>query len=72
MQIYKLSQAQWKILISVMSNTSQAVILFGLAGYFVPQSINLTLDFPRKFAVLTLVAGLLILLATVILGKRGK
>lgn len=68
----KLTLGQWKLLSSVISNISQAIILFGLAALFVPQALNLEGNFSKEFASLILISGLSLLIAAVIISKRGR
>lgn len=48
----KLTHPQWKTLTTALSNIGQAVILFSLAAFFVPQAVNLPNDFSKGFSVL--------------------
>ncbi len=68
----KLSPNQWKLLSSAISNIGQAIILFGLASLFVPQSLNLEGNFSKEFAFLIFISGLIALSGAVIIAKRGK
>lgn len=68
----KLTPGQWKLLSSAISNIGQAIILFGLAAVFVPETLNLRGNFSKEFAVLTLISGLLSLTGAVIISKRGR
>lgn len=43
----KLSPQQWKLLAGAFSNISQAIILFALASFFVPEAVGLPRDFSR-------------------------
>lgn len=63
---------QWKLLASAISNISQAIILFGLAALFVPETLNLGNSFSKELASLILIGGLLLLIAAVIISKRGQ
>lgn len=51
---------------------SQAIILFSLAAFFVPEAVSLPKDFPRVLALGFLICGLIILMAAVIIIKKGK
>ena len=66
-KIFKLTPSQWRILSSAFSNISQAVILFSLAAFFVPEVVSLTHDFSKIFAIGVFLIGLLILLGSVII-----
>lgn len=68
----KLTPGQWKFLASAVSNISQAIILFGLASLFVPQTLSLEVGFSKGFAILILTGGLLLLIGAIIIYKRGR
>ena len=68
----KLAPSQWKTLTSAFSNISQAIILFSLAAFFVPQTVNLPEDFSKEFAIWVLIYGLVLLTLAVLISKRGK
>ena len=69
---FRLTPNQWQVLSSAFSNMSQAIILFSLAAFFVPEAVGLTKDFSRLYALLYLLGGLLFLTSAVILRERGK
>lgn len=71
-KLFKLSPAQWKVLSSAFSNMGQAVILFAFAALFTPQTVNLSENFSKQFAILALIYGLLLLGVGVIIVKKGK
>ena len=68
----KLSQNQWKLLSSAFSNISQAIILFSLAAFFVPETVGLSKDFSRLLAFGISIFGLFNLLVAVIIVKKGR
>ncbi len=68
----KFTAGQWKLLASALSNISQAIILFALASFTVPEAVSLSRDFSRMLALLFLTFGLLILLIAIIISKRSK
>lgn len=68
----RLTSYQWKLLASAFSNMSQAVMLFSLAAFFVPETVGLAKDFSRLVSFLFFVSGLIILTGAVILSNRGK
>ena len=68
----KLSPNQWKLLSSAFSNMSQAIILFSLAAFFVPETVGLPKDFSQFKAFGISVFGLYILLIAVIITKKGR
>ena len=53
----KLSTEQWKLLASAFSNISQAIILFSLAAFFVPETVGLPKEFPRIVAFSFFISG---------------
>jgi hypothetical protein len=69
---FQLNPSQWKVVSSAFSNISQAIILFSFAAFFVPQTVNLSENFSKTFAVLILFYGLLLMLAAVIISAKGK
>lgn len=71
-KLFRLSPAQWKVLSSAFCNMGQAVILFAFAALFVPQTVNLSENFSKQFAILALIYGLLLLGVSVIIVKKGK
>lgn len=68
----KFTTAQWKLLASAFSNISQAVILFALAAFFVPEAVSLPGNFSQILAVGFLFGGLLMLAAGVIIVRKGR
>ena len=71
-KLFQLSPSQWETLVSAFSNISQAVILFSLAAFFVPEVVNLPHSFSKQFAIQTFLGGLIMLWGSVIIGKdRG-
>lgn len=65
-----LDKNQWGVLSSASSNMGQAMTLFGLAGFFVPQAVNLPVDFSQNLALVSFITGLSLLVVAVILSKR--
>lgn len=72
MKALRLSPEQWKLLSGAFSNMGQAIILFSLAAFFVPETVGLSQDFSRDFSIGFLLSGLILLAAAVIIIKRGK
>lgn len=70
--LFKLTNPQWKLLASAISNISQGIILFSLAAFFVPEAVGLPRDFSQIIARNFLYGGLSLLLSAVILSKKGK
>ena len=68
----KLTAAQWKLLASAFSNMSQAIILFSLAAFFVPEAVGLAKNFSRFVALMYFFGGLITLNMGVIMVKKGK
>lgn len=68
----KLTIAQWKLLASAFSNMSQAVILFSMAAFFVPEAVSLPVNFSQVLAVGFLFGGLLMLAVGVIIIRKGR
>lgn len=68
----KLTATQWRLLSSAFSNIAQAIILFSLAAFFVPEVVGLTKDFSRLLALIYLLGGLLTLSFAVIIVQKGK
>lgn len=68
----KLSPTQWKLLSSAFSNIGQAIILFSLAAFFVPEVVGLKSDFSKGEAILILFSGLFLLTIAVIISKKGR
>lgn len=68
----RFSKSQWKIFASAVSNISQAIILFALAAFFVPETVGLGNDFSRIAAFFYFISGLLILLGAGILASKGE
>ena len=68
----KLTPTQWKTLTSALSNMGQAVILFSLAAFFVPESINLSENFSKSFSTLIFVNGFSVLIGAVIISRKGS
>lgn len=69
-KLFHLTPARWRILASISSHIGQAVTLFSLAALFVPETVGLTRDFSKIFASRTLIAGLLLLVAAVIMTRE--
>lgn len=67
----KLTNAQWKLLASAFSNIGQAVILFSLAAFFVPEAVQLPKDFSKLTAFAFTISGWLIFAVAVIISKKG-
>lgn len=67
---FRLNTNQYKVLSSAITNVAQAIILFALAAFFVPQTIDLPEDFSQQFALLALIQGLLLLIVAVIMSKK--
>lgn len=68
----KLISNQWKMLSSAFSNMSQAIILFSLTAFFVPEAISLNKDYPHVNAIGFLFWGLFTLGIAVIISRKGK
>ncbi len=68
----KLTFPQWKLLASAFSNIAQAVILFSLAAFFVPEAVSLSSSFSQNLAVGFLFGGLLLLAIAVIISKKER
>lgn len=68
----RLSQEQWKLLSSAFSNISQAIILFSLAAFFVPEAVGLEKEFSRPTSTLFFIFGLTIFVIALIIIKKGK
>lgn len=68
----KLTPPQWKNLASAFSHMGQAIILFSLAAFFVPQTVSLPEDFSKGFAFFTFLGGLIPLFGSVIISKKEK
>jgi putative effector of murein hydrolase LrgA (UPF0299 family) len=68
----RLSQEQWKILASAFSNIGQAIILFSLAAFFVPEAVGLNKEFSRPTSSLFFMFGLTLLGIAIIIIKKGK
>lgn len=71
-KLFKLSPTQWTVLSKAFSNISQAIILFSLAAFFVPEAVSLTINFSKIYAFLMLLCGLSLFIITVIISKKGK
>ncbi len=71
-KLFTLIPSQWGLFANALSNISQAIILFSLAGMFVPQTVNLGKNFPFLLGLTYFVAGLIMLLFSGILIKKGK
>ncbi len=69
---FKLTHNQWKMLASAFSNISQAGIMFSIAAFFVPETVNLTKEFSHSTASLFLISSLFNLFASVKISERGK
>lgn len=65
-----LTPEQWKLLASACSTMSQAIILFALTAFFVPEVVNLSKDFSRLVALGALTLGLIILYGAVIIATQ--
>lgn len=68
----RLTRNQWQVLSTAIIHIAEAIILFSLAAFFVPEALNLSKDFSRITAFGFLISGLTILVAGVILAKKGK
>lgn len=68
----KLTPNQWKLLSSAFSNMSQAILLFLLAAFFVPEVVGLKTNFSKGLSILILIGGLSLLGLSVIIVKKGK
>lgn len=68
----KLSQEQWKLLSGAFSNIGQAIILFSLAAFFVPEAVGLEKEFSRLTSTLFFMFGLTIFVIALIMIKKGK
>lgn len=68
----KLLPGQWKLLASAFSNMSQAIILFSLAAIFVPETVQLNIGYPKVIGIVIFVFGLMLLVASVIIVKKGE
>ncbi len=68
----KLSREQWKLLAGAFSNISQAIILFSLAAFFVPEVVGLSKEFSRGTAVIFCFGGFIVLTFSAIIVKKGK
>lgn len=68
----KLTAAQWKLLASAFSNMSQAVILFSMTAFFVPEAVSLPGNFSQVLAVGFLFGGLLMLVVGVIIVRKER
>ena len=72
MRNLRLIPSQLILLSGAFSNMGQAIILFSLAAFFLPETIGLSVDFFRPAAVLFFVFGLIKLTTAAILVKKGK
>ncbi|MBI3282551.1 hypothetical protein HYZ70_00560 [Candidatus Curtissbacteria bacterium] len=68
----KLTPEQWKLLASVATNLSQAIVLFSLAAFFIPEAMNLPGDFSNLISLAYLSCGLILLAIGVTIIKKGK
>ncbi|MBI2334780.1 hypothetical protein HYU96_03165 [Candidatus Daviesbacteria bacterium] len=68
----KLTPAKLKIFASASSNIGQAIILFSFAAFFFPEVVSLPINFPKEFAFLTFVGGLLLIIGAAIINPEDK
>ena len=68
----RFSPKQWSVLSSAISNLGQAIILFSLAAYFVPEAVQLKSEFPKVNALLMLFFGTIVLAGSVIITPKGE
>lgn len=68
----KLTRSQWEHIAKASSNIAQAIILFSLAAFFVPETVQLPSKFPQLIASIFFLVGLIIFVLSVIFIKKGK
>lgn len=72
MRKFKLTPSQLKVVSSAFSNIGQAIVLFSLAAFFVPEAVGLIKDFSKLFAFLFFWSGWFFVLVGVIIAKRSE
>ena len=68
---FGLEKEQWKVIASTVTHIAEAILIFSLAAFFVPEAVGLEKDFSRIVVGLFFASGLTTLTIAVILTKRG-
>ncbi len=69
-QDLKLIPKQLETISSAFSQMGQVITLFSLGALFVPESVNLSKDFPHLASLMFLIGGLMILAISIIIVKK--